>query len=784
MTVDALITLGLPGGRWPALAQALLQGTPHGLPLGHPDADGADPADPPAAARITAALANAPQGGLCTVPALAAAVVAQPPAGSAVLALVEHPVAALAAALDADPQLDTPAWLAAWQHAGQQLLRLAQRHRARCLLVDADEAARQPQLLCDRLASLVPAAQDMAASRPLSAQQMPGQPPADPLVLALADALCAQTPGLTRLQRELLAACEPLSAAEMALPATPLADARAAWQSLAAQRLAARKTQAALQAALARQEVLLQQRATLRSELSDTRASGVQAQRDRQAADKRANQLSRELTRLEGQAAQAIATTAEAESRAAQATTAAQQSEAAAARWREQTAEAEAALGQAQQQHAEQLAQWQAQQHGLHAQLQAQASQLQAQQQALLARQAEDQALQQRLLGEQAQAHQRAMDALLQGNAEALRQAGAQAARSGADADLAKAEADLLMRQLHEAQEALEQTELAIRKLRTAQAALPPPVPGELSIGEARSADANDERPYRGLSFMLRRVRAGSRPLADTQVRLVEHHGHPGLAVFQHSGAEAPLLRGWRDSGREGDRAYLLLVPTDAHCVPALQALDSSDWQTLLAVVARLVQELRRAPPAQRQAWLPLACRLGEQLQELPAQLRHAGVSSTAADGGPDLLLHIHQLSWGVRRLDGLHLRWQLHGSQRGLALLRAADDSVPLLSWPEDEQGDSPQMFWLPLAAHHNEVELAHWARLPLADRVFVQALLDALPTLVAALPSAEGGSDLVAAAQALQAEARQTLFAAPAPPSSVLRRVIRRLRRRGTTA
>lgn len=790
MTIDALITLGLPGGSWPTLAQNLLQGTAFARSLGGQDADAADTADESLAARIATALAAAPQGGLCTAPELAAAIVARPPANSAMLALVEHPVAALAAALDADPELDAMTWLAAWQHAGQRLLRLAQRHRARCLLVDADEAARQPQLLCERLARLVPMAHNGAVSAAGPAQQIPGPIVVDPLALALADVLCAKTPGLIRLHREMLAACEPLSAGAMALTASPLADPRAALQALAALRLAAHKAQAALQAALARQEALLKQSEALRSELGEARASNAQAQGDRQAADKRSQQLGRELSRLEGQAAKAIATTAEAESRAAQATAAALQGEATAARWRERLAEAEAALGQAEQDHGQQLAQLQAQLQAQaraqrDAQSQAQAD-LQAQQQvhqAQLAQQADEQAEQRRLLSEQAQAHRKALAKLQQAQAEALRQTGEQAARNGSARDLAQAEADLLLRQLHDTQEALEQTELALRKLRAAQAALPPAVPGELVIGEVRSADANDDPPYRGLSFMLRRVRAGNRPLADTQVRLVEHHGHPGLAVFQHSGGDAPLLQAWRESGREGDRAYLLLVPTDAHCLPALQAMDGSDWQHLLAVVARMVVELRRGPAAQRKTWLSLACRLSEQLQELPAQLRHGGVQGTVADGGQDLLLQIRQLSWGVRRLDELSLRWQPDGSLRGLGLQCADDGSVPLLSWPEDEQGDSPQVFWLPLGSHRSEEVLAHWARLPQPDRLFVQVLLDALPRLVADLPATAVSQGLVAAAQVLQTEARQTLFAPPAPPAGLMRRVARRLLRRGNT-
>jgi hypothetical protein len=70
-------------------------------------------------------------------------------------------------------------------------------------------------------------------------------------------------------------------------------------------------------------------------------------------------------------------------------------------------------------------------------------------------------------------------------------------------------------------------------------------------------------REERELTVMLRSVQSAARQVPDATVRLVEHHGHPGLAVFAPPGAE-PLFAAWQESGREANRSYMLLVPSGA----------------------------------------------------------------------------------------------------------------------------------------------------------------------------------------------------------------------------
>jgi hypothetical protein len=113
-----------------------------------------------------------------------------------------------------------------------------------------------------------------------------------------------------------------------------------------------------------------------------------------------------------------------------------------------------------------------------------------------------------------------------------------------------------------------------------------------------------------------------------------------------------------------------------------------------------------------------------------------------------------------------------------------------PLQSWPDRADGTSPAELAVPLDLDSAATERASWGQLPSADRLFLAAVLEAWPELVAGLDpaglqAAGGAAAVEAAAQALRDRARVRLGPDGAlrhtvPPPSLLRRAARRLRGR----
>ncbi len=256
--------------------------------------------------------------------------------GMRCLLFVDHPARALAAWLARREGDDPQAVLRVWEAGARRLLRHAHRHRSTCLLIDADEARREPEALVDACRRLV--GWEVDALAPASAPG-PGSsegPAADPLAWALAEALLAAQPSARDLYEELRAASTAL--AKDATPPRSLRwssrlDAGAAagrWRQLeAAARDADRLTQLATERALHLQtalgqheqaraesqrlnlqlETALGQHEQARAALAATEAREQQARAEAQRLGLRLQQLQEELNHQfdAGQAAQQLA---------------------------------------------------------------------------------------------------------------------------------------------------------------------------------------------------------------------------------------------------------------------------------------------------------------------------------------------------------------------------------------------------------------------------------------------------------------------------------------------
>jgi hypothetical protein len=593
------------------------------------------------------------------------------------------------------------------------VLRHAHRDPSRCLLVDADEARRVPQAFVHACRERfgVDVTLPSASDQPLAT---------DPLSLALAEALLFADRQAQALLAELQASCALLDA--HAFSATPVhtglridgaAAARRLQELHADQQAAAHAAINAANENLALRGVLAEQTAAVQAGTHQLKA--LQARLDQAEAQGKAAFAENELMLLQ--------------------------------------------LHQVQEELEQQYLQCRALESEVAARVPA--AELQAAQKAL----AQAQAAADKVATDRAAQVQQ----LTQARDEQGRLAAEQQAQLDQTDKQLKASAqenELMLLQLHQVQEELEHYYLECRKLEAAAASIPAMGLIDVSAAEVLPVTERAAWPHRELTFNLRQVRVAERLIPEATVRLVEHHGHPGLVVFG-GGQNPPLIESWRQSGEEDGQPYSLLIPADANSLPIFNAMDTTDW--LVTQALTVLFEKCLSDPALRLAahWKQLARRLREQLHEMPCRFRFASlaVAPVGEPGSDELAFNFGQVHCGTRQLPRLSVHWQPSGPQAGLTLLCGPDGIPPLPTWPSDERGVVPDRLRLPLGSGVSPQDRRFcWQRLMPADLQFVLALLAAWPEALLRVPADLLGGEtqaqrLTQAAAGLSAQAQTVL-------------------------
>jgi hypothetical protein len=339
-------------------------------------------------------------------------------------------------------------------------------------------------------------------------------------------------------------------------------------------------------------------------------------------------------------------------------------------------------------------------------------------------------------------------------------------------------ENELILLHLHQVQEELEKYYLELQQVKQEQLAISTPASGltaaSLTVGHPRLTP-----PHLELEFLLQDVRhRASEALPELRLRLVEHHGRPGLTLFA-SHQRKPLAQ-WFESGQEDGQPFMLLVPGDAPTVPRLAALSADDWDFVNALVALLVQWLHKEALIVGRRWSGIAERLQRELAELPASLRFGSAEPQTAAGALDI--RFTDVAWATRRLPELQLHLPAgRDGQLELVLGDLTHNLPPLAAWPPGDDGTPvPRLTlqWRGGPASHPAA--AAWAALTPIDRAFIASLMARVAALAAGWP---------VHAEAAQRAAR--LAAAPPSMSSRLgvtaarsRRLLRRLLGRAPSA
>jgi phage shock protein A len=375
------------------------------------------------------------------------------------------------------------------------------------------------------------------------------------------------------------------------------------------------------------------------------------------------------------------------------------------------------------------------------------------------------------------------LDLAVSRHAQELEQAAGQHAQSLEQVqdrlDASEQEVELLQLQLHQAQDELD---AAYERLSRAPSSAMPDTTVDAHAESMRMLDSSEASPHRHLHVGLQNLRIGSRRWPSLELRLLEHHGRPGIALFA-TGGSPEVVSAWRTSGQENGRDYMLIVPTDDAGRWLLEGLGTSDWRTVSGCASVLVRHLRRTEGDLAERWSIVASRLQAQIDLMAPRFRYDEVN--AQPEPPDLgclSIRFAEASFGTRSLGAVSLRWRPASSDlRWLA--HEGDANVPLASWPADEEGLLRRELLLPVGRLVPAgAKREWWSRMPASDRELMLGVLDALPAAAQHLreiqPTDDGAqATTLRAAVALQRDARRILLGLR------LRGAARRLLRGGTT-
>ena len=371
-------------------------------------------------------------------------------------------------------------------------------------------------------------------------------------------------------------------------------------------------------------------------------------------------------------------------------------------------------------------------------------------------------------------------------DAQRAKSEGLDQSRVVAEIEASREENELLLLHLHRVQEQLEQYYLQQKALEDTSERFGWRGVPAFAQSAIHLLGQHDRAPHLHLHFAVENVRSGAREIARLEVRLLDHLGRPGIAVFSTRSNEA--LAAWHATGDEAGRPFMALIPSDHHGRLLLERMGTADWQ-LVNQLAQAIQRYLGGEGSHLGArWQAAAARLCRQLIDMPPRLRYDRLQLGRAeiDGGLQLEVNFGRASYGDRLLDQVQLRWQAAGSggkadTPSLRWLRPEDPTnVPLAAWPVGEDGLPAAAFSLPVGsgsdARHKRQQ---WQALSAGDRALVLAVLDGLPGAAErapdpAMPGGPNRATLVREAVALHKEGRRAVSMLQ------LRELVRRVARR----
>ncbi len=308
-------------------------------------------------------------------------------------------------------------------------------------------------------------------------------------------------------------------------------------------------------------------------------------------------------------------------------------------------------------------------------------------------------------------------------------------------------ENELLLLQLHQIQEELEYYVLNSNANGHHQ-----PGNGDVTncfeAGILRFGHAEDRTPHRHLEFDLEGVRISDQTIGCLQVRLVEHHGRAGMLVRAAADDSHPMEL-WREDGREGEHAFLLVVPQDDQGKSFIGEAKARDLillrQAALLAAAHLSQESTLQSTLSTSFWRSVALRFVAFLDEATDRLCPGKAHIERGTHPGFFSFKIEPVLIAGRVLSALQGSW----NTEYLTLELPGDGHPPLIAWPRNKDGSFAKFLKVPLTRAAADELATLRMTLPRADRQTLGQILKGLPDVLVQQPLVSSRGDAATRAE-----------------------------------
>jgi hypothetical protein len=298
-----------------------------------------------------------------------------------------------------------------------------------------------------------------------------------------------------------------------------------------------------------------------------------------------------------------------------------------------------------------------------------------------------------------------------------------------------KEENDLLLLHLHQVQEELEH--VFLENCRLERERLNGCFNGarHLQLERLRLGHCHDRAPHRHLDFTLDKVHIGDRKLSSVRLRMVEHHGRPGMVVFQNKEKNQFPIEYWEPNGEENGVPYMLIVPQDDRGKKILEAFPSSDLllirESAQILTAELNASAQKGSASLKRNWSGISRRFVEVMDEITAKLHSDDVEISSHENALKFVL---RNAW--TRTKGLMPSLEFSWIENSIEISISPGADFPLTNFSNDLL-DTENKLVIDLSTRGNSRDQRKfWRGLTNSDRQWIQLLVAELPIFITKLP------------------------------------------------
>ncbi len=150
-------------------------------------------------------------------------------------------------------------------------------------------------------------------------------------------------------------------------------------------------------------------------------------------------------------------------------------------------------------------------------------------------------------------------------------------------------------------------------------------------VGQMLPGISQEHGEHQHMHYGFREISHLGRTFSSLDFRIVEHSGHAGVAIFEPPSGERPFY-GWKKSGEESGRGYLLILPFENQGADWLLRATSNDLILFKDLVTYIMQHQLASRGANK--WSATCRRILNEIEDLPLRLHYDDVRLLSKEAG------------------------------------------------------------------------------------------------------------------------------------------------------